>query len=257
MRRFARWLDRAAPLLTVAALLLTWEAAVRLFAIPAFLLPPPSAVLRAGFAIPGTVWLGHVWATLRVVLMGYAAAVLVAVPLAVALASSRLLSRTLYPLLVVVQSTPIVAIAPIIVVTLGAGALPRVFITFLITFFPIVVSTITGLQATPPELIELSRALRAGRRREILHIRLPFAVPHLFAALRVSTTLAVIGAVVAEFVAAEQGLGYFIAYATSNLRTAAAFAGLAVLVAISLALFHAVTVVQRVWLGWSLPRAGR
>jgi NitT/TauT family transport system permease protein len=88
-----------------------------------------------------TVWLGHIWATLRVALMGYGLAVAVSIPLAVALTNSRLLSRTLYPILIIIQSTPIVAIAPIIVVTLGASDMPRVLITFLITFFPIVATT--------------------------------------------------------------------------------------------------------------------
>jgi NitT/TauT family transport system permease protein len=252
-----RVLDRFAPAVAAIVLLGLWEAGARLLQIPSFLLPTPSAVAAAAVAVPPGVWAGHIWATLRVVLMGYALAVVVSIPLAVALASSKLLSRTLYPLLVVVQSTPVVAVAPIIVVTLGASDVPRVFITFLITFFPIVVSTITGLLATPEELIELSRSLRAGRRREILHIRLPFAVPHIFAALKISTTLAVIGAVVAEFVAAEQGLGYFIAFSTSNFRIATAFAGLAVLVAISLTLFQLVILVQRVFIGWSLPKSER
>ena len=181
--------------------------------------------------------------------MGYFVAIAVSVPLAVALVNSRFLSRTLYPILVIVQSTPIVAVAPIIVVTLGASDLPRVVITFLITFFPIVVSTVTGLMATPEELIELSRSLRAGRTREMLHIRLPFAVPYIFSALKISITLAIIGAVVAEFVAAERGLGFFIMFSTSFFKIPQAFAGLAVLVALSLVLFRLCT------LGATLVRA--
>jgi NitT/TauT family transport system permease protein len=249
------WLDRSLPFIAIVVLLLFWEGAARLFAIPSFLLPAPSAILAAAIAVPPGIWFGHIWATLRVALMGFGLAVAVSIPLAVCLASSKFLSRTVYPLLVVVQSTPIVAVAPIIVVTLGAGDLPRVVITFLITFFPIVVSTVTGLQSTPEELIELSRSLRAGRKREILHIRLPFAVPHIFSALKISTTLAVIGAVVAEFVAAEKGLGFFIAFSTSNFRIPTAFAGLVILVAISLSLFQAVSFVQRRFVGWSLPKA--
>ena len=249
--------DRFAPPLFFIGLVLVWEGATRLFSIPSFLLPAPSAIIEAALNTPATVWLGHLWATLRVALMGYALAVAVSIPLAVALTSSKLLSRTLYPVLVVVQSTPIVAIAPIIVVTLGAGDLPRVVITFLITFFPIVVSTVTGLLSTPEELIELSRSLRAGRSREILHIRLPFAVPHIFSALRISTTLAVVGAVVAEFVAAEKGLGFSIAYSTSFFKIPQAFAGLVILVAISLILFRSVSLVQKHFIGWSLPKAER
>jgi NitT/TauT family transport system permease protein len=250
-----RFLDRYAPPLAFAGLILLWEGAVRLFAVPSFLLPAPSAIAQALLATPFSVWAGHVWATLRVALMGYALAIAVSVPLAVALASSRFLSRTLYPILVVIQSTPIVAIAPIIVVTLGASDVPRVVITFLIAFFPIVVSTVTGLLSTPEELVELSRSLKAGRRREILHVRLPFAVPHLFSALKISTTLAVVGAVVAEFVAAEKGLGFFIAFSTSYFKIPTAFAGLAVLVTISLVLFRLVGFVQRAFVPWSLPKS--
>jgi len=160
-------------------------------------------------------------------------------------------------MLVVVQSTPVVAVAPIIVVTLGASDLPRVVITFLIAFFPIVVSTVTGLLATPDELVELSRSLRAGRTRAILHVRLPFALPYLFSALKISTTLAVVGAVVAEFVAAEKGLGFFIAFSTSFFKIPQAFAGLVVLVAISLILFRLVGLAQKVLAPWSLPKSER
>ena len=250
-------LDRLAPPLAFAALLALWEGACRGLAIPSFLLPAPSAILAALVATPLSSWAEHAFATLRVALMGYALAVLVSVPLAVGIATSRFLRRTLYPILVVVQSTPIVAVAPIIVVTLGASDLPRVVITFLITFFPILVSTVTGLQATPEELIELSRALRAGRAREILHVRLPFALPHLFSALRIATTLAIIGAVVAEFVAAEKGLGFFIAFSTSNFRIPTAFAGLLVLVALSLGLFRLVGGLQARLAPWSLPKSER
>ena len=131
------WGDRLAPAAAFVGLIVIWEGACRLFAIPSFLLPSPSAIVQAGLEVSATQWLGHISATLRVALMGYAAAIAISIPLAVALVNSRFLSRTLYPILVIVQSTPIVAVAPIIVVTLGASDLPRVVITFLIAFFPI------------------------------------------------------------------------------------------------------------------------
>lgn len=246
--------ERFAPWLALVALLLLWEALCRLLSVPSFVLPTPSGIVAAAWQLGAGIWLEHILATLRVTLMGYALSILVGVPLAIALASSKLLSRTLYPLLVVVQSTPIVAVAPIIVVVMGAGDLPRVFITFLIAFFPIVVSTVTGLMATPGELIELSRSLGASRSREFRNIRLPYAIPHLFSALRISITLAVIGAVVAEFVAAEKGLGYFINFATSMFQVPQAFASLAILVVISLLLFHLVGLVQKWLYPWSLPK---
>lgn len=253
-RMSARWKDGLAPLCAFIALLALWEGACRLFAIPGFVLPSPSAIAAAaGKVAPGT-WAGHVGATLKVSLLGYGLSILVGIPLAIALSASKALSRTLYPLLVVVQSTPIVAVAPIIVVVLGAGDLPRVFITFLIAFFPIVVSTVTGLQATPAELIELSQSLGASRLREYRNIRLPYAIPHIFAALRISITLAVIGAVVAEFVAAENGLGYFINFSTSLFQVPQAFAALMMLVLISLILFQLVGLAQRLLFAWSLPK---
>ncbi len=248
--------DRFAPWLALLVLLLVWEAACRLLKLPSFVLPSPSAIFAATQKVGLGTWAEHIFATLRVTLMGYGLSILIGIPLAIALASSRVMSRTLYPLLVIVQSTPIVAVAPIIVVVMGAGDLPRVFITFLIAFFPIVVSCVTGLLATPEELVELSRSLGASKAREYRNIRLPYAIPHLFSALRISITLAVIGAVVAEFVAAEKGLGYFINFSTSMFQVPQAFAALMMLVVISLVLFHLIGLLQKVCFPWSLPKGG-
>ncbi|WP_216671087.1 ABC transporter permease [Mangrovicoccus sp. HB161399] len=244
-----------ATLLTLAGTVAFWEISVRLFAVPSYLLPAPSAILGTFGVIGWDRWATHVIATLRVALMGFGLSILIAIPLAVLMMRVQILSRTLYPLLVVIQSTPVVAIAPIIIVVLGAGDAPRIVITTLITFFPLVVATATGLAATPPELIELSRSLRAPGFREMTQIRLPFAVPYIFSALKISITLAVIGAVVAEFCAAEAGVGYFIQVSTSLFKLPQAWGGLLVLAAMSLALFQAVILVQRLLFPWSLPKS--
>lgn len=245
----------ALPLLTFATILILWEAAARLFDIPSYILPAPTRILQGFGAVDGGRWFEHVWATLRVALIGYAVAIAVSLPIAVGLAKSKLLSRALYPLLVVIQSVPVVAVAPIIIVVLGTDDAPRVVITFMISFFPLVVSMTTGLMATPPELIELSRSLRAPQHREISQIRLPYAVPYIFSGLKISITLAVIGAVVSEFVAADVGIGYFIQFSTSMFKLPQAWAGLVILVALSLTLFQLVSVAQRVFFPWSLPKA--
>lgn len=247
----------ALPLLTFAALLIFWEASARVFEIPSYILPAPTRILQGFGAVEAGRWVEHVWATLRVALIGYAVAIAVSLPIAVGLAKSRLLSRALYPILVVIQSVPVVAVAPIIIVVLGTDDAPRVVITFMIAFFPLVVSMTTGLMATPPELIELSRSLRAPQHREITQIRLPYAVPYIFSGLKISITLAVIGAVVAEFVAAEVGIGYFIQFSTSMFKLPQAWAGLLVLVTMSLTLFQAVSIAQRVVFPWSLPKERR
>jgi NitT/TauT family transport system permease protein len=250
-----KWLDRAAPTLTFVTLLVIWEVVCRVFEIPSFLLPSPLVIVKAAFDVSLDQWWSHISATLEVTLIGFIISILISLPIAIALTNSRFLSRTLLPILVVIQSTPIVAVAPIIVVTLGAGLLPRVVITCLITLFPLVISTATGLVATPAELIELSRSLRASRTREYLQIRLPFAVPYIFSALKVGITLSVIGAVIAEFVAAERGLGYLILFSTSSFKVPQAFAALAVLVTASLLLFQLVVVLQRKLFPWSVSGA--
>ena len=242
------------PVGTFVAIIAVWEISCHLFAIPSFVLPAPSRILGGFGSIDILRWFEHVWGTLRVAMIGYFVSIAVAIPIAIALARSQVLSRAFYPILVIVQSTPVVAIAPIIIVALGSGDLPRVVITCLITFFPLVVSTTTGLMATPPELIELSRSLRAPVFREISQIRLPYAIPYIFSALKISVTLAVIGAVVAEFVGAEKGLGYFIQFSTSMFKVQQAWAGLVILVLMSLVLFQAVIAVQRIWFPWSLPK---
>lgn len=242
------------PLVTFVLLLIVWEAATRIFAVPSYVLPAPSRIVSGFETVSAGRWLEHVWATLRVALTGYAVSFAISLPIAVGLAKSRLMSGAFYPLLVVIQSVPVVAVAPIIIVVLGTGDAPRVVITFMISFFPLVVSMTTGLAATPPELIELSRSLRAPTLREITQIRLPYATPYIFSGMKISITLSVIGAVVAEFVAAENGLGYFIQFSTSMFKLPQAWAGLVILVIMSLALFQIVSITQRVFFPWSLPK---
>lgn len=241
------------PVATFVLLILIWEASCRIFAIPPFVLPAPTRIIGGFDAVDTSRWLDHVWATLRVAMLGYFISIAISIPIAIMLARSEILSRAFYPILVVVQATPVVAIAPVIIVALGSGDMPRVVITCLITFFPLVVSTTTGLMATPSELIELSRSLRAPVIREITQIRLPYAVPYIFSALKISITLAVIGAVVAEFVSADRGLGYFIQFSTSMFRVQQAWAGLIVLVVLSLVLFQIVNAIQRIFFAWSIP----
>ena len=243
-----------APWIFFIGLLLTWEALCRIAELPTYVLPAPSVIVDAFFDVEMSRWLDHLWATLRVALMGFGLSIVISIPLAIFMMRSELLSRTLYPVLVVVQSTPVVAIAPLIIVMMGSGDTSRVLITCLLTFFPLVVSTATGINETPAELIELSRSLDAPTRRETWQIRIPYAIPHIFSGLKVAITLAIIGAVVAEFVAAEKGLGYFIQFSTSFFKIPQAFAGLFFLAAVSLLLFKCVQWTQQIFFAWSLPK---
>jgi NitT/TauT family transport system permease protein len=238
------------PIVVVAAAIGVWEAAVRAFAIPEFVLPAPSRVWAETTAA-GPVMLEHTLSTLWTILLGFALSIAVSVPLAVLIAATPLLANSIYPLLVLTQSIPKVAIAPLIVVAFGAGELSRVFVTFLIAFFPLVISVATGLLATPPELIELGRSLKATKTQELLRIRLPYAVPFVFSGLKLSITFAVIGAVVGEFVAADRGLGYEILSATAFFKTSIAFGALVILSVLGIVLFQLVVLVERVLFPWS------
>jgi NitT/TauT family transport system permease protein len=169
----------------------------------------------------------------------------------VAIASSPLLANSIYPLLVLSQSIPKVAIASIIVVLVGAGEISRVPVAFLIAFFPLVISIAAGLLATPPELVELGRSFNATHLQQLIRIRLPHAVPFVISGLKLSITFAVIGAVVGEFVAADRGLGYQILPATAFFKTSLAFGAVMLLSIIGIVLFQAVVLIERIFFPWS------
>lgn len=243
-------------ILPFAALLflgLAWEGGVRYFKVPTFLLPPLSLIWAEFVAKIGVVVV-HTLATLGTVSMGFLISIAISVPLAVLIASSQLIANVVYPLLVLTQSVPKVALAPILVVMLGAGEGPRLVVTFLVAFFPLVTSLATGLLATPPDLIELGRSLRMTWWQEMWRIRMPAAVPFLFNGLKLAITFAVVGATVGEFVAADKGLGYQIMAATAFFNTPVAFGALVILSLLGIALFQAVVIVERVFFPWAQPK---
>jgi NitT/TauT family transport system permease protein len=171
--------------------------------------------------------------------------------MAVAVASSRLLNLTLYPLFVATQSVPKVAIAPIILVWFGIGLQSKLAIAFLVAFFPIVVDTATGLSATPPGLLELARSLRASRLQVFWKVQLPAALPHVFAGCKVAVTLAVVGAVIGEFVGANAGLGNLLLSANSQLDSPLAWAALIWLSLLGVLLFLAVAAAEWLLMPWA------
>jgi len=236
--------------LVLALVIGVWEACVHLFKIPVYLLPAPSAVWVETIQIGWTV-ANHTLATLSTVMLGFIASVVISLPLAVLLTSSRAMANALYPLLVLTQSIPKVALAPLLVVVLGANELPRVVVTFLVAFFPLVLSTAAGLLAVPAELIELGRACKASRLQELLRIRMPYAIPFIFSGLKAAIALSVVGAVVAEFVNADRGLGYFIITATAFFKVPAAWGALIILSVMGIVLFQLVVMVERILFPWA------
>lgn len=241
--------DTLVPAATLVVTLLAWEAATWAFRIPRFIMPAPSAILGEGWQ-----WryrfIEHTWVTLYETLGGFALSMLVGVPLAVLIVYSPRLRGAIYPLIVLTQSVPKIAIAPVLLLVLGFGEIPKMVVAFLVAFFPVVVDTATGLGATPPELLDLSRSYRASAFKTFLKVRLPMALPFIFAGAKVAITLSVIGAVVGEFVGSDKGLGYVILSSTSYWKTEVAFSAMILLSLMAIALFAAVSLVERVMCPW-------
>jgi NitT/TauT family transport system permease protein len=239
------------PLIAFLLLYAAWDLSTRFLHIPPYLLPSPAAIWTETWGVSGAV-AAHAVATLKTMLAGFLLSLAVGIPLALLIAGSSLAAAAIYPLLILVQSIPKVALAPILIVALGPTEVPRVIITFLVAFFPLVISTATGLLTTPPELIDLSRSLKASRMQVMLLVRLPYAVPHIFSGLKVAATLSVIGVVVAEFVAADSGLGYLIVSSMAFFNTALAFGAMLCLSVIAILAFQLIVLVQRAFFPWSM-----
>jgi len=233
----------------LVALFALWEVAVRALAVKPVILPPPSAVF-AELASDPLWYLRNAWYTLLVTLGGFALALVVGVLLAVAIVESRLLEKTIYALIVGLNSVPKVAVAPLFVIWLGTGAEPKIAIGFLIAVFAIVIDMVLGLKSVPPDILDLARSLRGGRMATLWRIRFPCALPSLFAGMKVAISLALVGAIVGEFVSSQRGLGYVILSAQGTFDTARVFAAIFVLGAMGVALFWLVTLGERLAIPW-------
>lgn len=249
--RSRRWPSSLDSTLLGLVLLLLWEAGVRLGDVPAYLLPPPSMVVMRIVGDYRALFM-HTMVTVNEVVIGFALAIVVSIPLAALLAQFRSIERALYPILVASQTVPKVAIAPLFVVWFGFGLLPKILIAFLICFFPILIDALIGFRSTPKEVIWLARSMGASPRRIFLNFQLPAALPNIFAGLKVASTLAVVGAVVGEFVAADSGLGYQLIVANGMLDVVLSFAVLVVLSAVGIVLFALVDLVERLLLPWHI-----
>ena len=232
------------PTALVMAVLLLWEGATRVFAIPRFLLPPPSVVF-ASLLAHAELLLTNGWITTLEIVLGFALSIAVGIPLALAIFLWPPFSRSIFPLLVSSQAMPKVAIAPLLLVWFGFGLLPKVLVAFLIAFFPVVINTSIGLASIEREKIWLARSMGLGAMATFFKIRLPNALPSIFGGLKISITLAVVGAVVGEFVGGDAGLGYLLMVANGTIDTALLFADLLVLTALGVILFMLLELAER------------
>ncbi|MEU3185113.1 ABC transporter permease [Streptomyces sp. NPDC006923] len=233
----------------LVALGVWWLLTSVLRAVHPVVLPPPGAVLSAFTAAPGR-FLEHAGDTTVETVVGFVLSTVCGVLIGLSLAGSRILERMFTPLLVAVNAVPKIALGPLLVGALGWGRTPVLTMVFLLCFFPIVLSTATGLTSTPADLAELARSLDASRWQAFRKVRLPAALPQIFVGLKVAMPLAAIGAVIGEFQAGESGLGYLIVQAGGVGDTATAWAAIILIGLMSILLYFALVAMERFALPW-------
>lgn len=242
-------------LLAFVVLLGLWQVLVPVLNVPHYLLPTPSQIFRAAVDQWSVLW-SNMLVTLREVLVGFALAVVIGIPLAMALAYSPLLEDTAYPILVFFQIMPKIALAPLLVVWFGFGLESKYLITFLLSFFPIVVDAVVGFKSIPPGLLQLASSMRARPLALFFKIRLPAALPNIFAGLKVSISLATTAAIVGEFVGADRGLGYILQRANGDLDTELLFAAICLLSLMGLVLYTITEIVEKYAIPWHVSQQG-
>lgn len=246
----------AYPLGTVVILVLLWQLVVQALGVATYLVPSPLNVAEAIGQNWGAI-ISNAGPTIYETLLGFALSILVGVPLGLAIAMSPLFSRCFYPLLIGTNALPKVAIAPLFIIWFGFGTTPKVLVAFLIAFFPIVINTIIGLSSIEQDKIHLARSMGLSATRTFLKVRLPQALPVIFGGLKVASSLAVIGAIVGEFVGADEGWGKQMLDANANLQTPILFAVFIALTVFSVALFGAVVLVERIAIPWHTSVRGQ
>lgn len=247
--------ERLAPWLLLAAVLLLWELACRGFGISDFIFPSPSRIAQQLWEFRAVI-AAHAWRTFWVTMLGFGLAIVVGVLLGFLVGSSRLAYAAMYPLMTAFNALPKAAFVPILVVWFGIGVGPAVLTAFLISFFPITVNIATGLATLEPELEDVLRVLGARRTDVLLKVGLPRSMPYFYASLKVAITLAFVGTTVSEMTAANEGIGYLLISAGSSMQMGLAFAGLAVVGAMAMAMYELFAIIERRTTGWAHRRAG-
>nr|MDT0661085.1 ABC transporter permease [Micromonospora sp. DSM 115978] len=239
------------PLLGVILAVAAWWIGAEASGAQTFILPTPLDVVQAYQRLPEYLF-DQALVTLGEVLIGFGCAVVAGILVAWLIVSSSVLKRMFFPLIIGINAVPKLAIAPLLIFWLGFGTAPKIVMVLLMSFFPIVLSTVAGLTSTPSEMTELTRSLDASRWQTFVKVRAKWALPQVFVGLRIAISLAVIGAVVGEFVGGgNEGLGFVIKSSSASADTPIAFAAITLLIALSLVLYYLLVLVERLTLPWT------
>ena len=237
------------PVAILAVLVAAWEIWVQMAEVPKWQLPAPSAIVTELAVSRALLW-DHTLVTLEEIVVGFAAALGAGLLLAAAIAYSRVMERSIYPIVIASQTVPIIAIAPLLLIWVGYGLTPKIIVVALICFYPIAVNTVDGLKAVDPDMVNLVRTLGASRWQIFTKLQVPTALPFMFSGIKIGISVSVIAAVIAEWVGASEGLGYLITYSQPLFLTARVFAAILVLSVMGIVLFLLASTVERMMLPW-------
>ncbi len=237
------------PVAILIGLVVAWESWVRLADVPKWQLPAPSEIARELSSSSSLLW-HHTLVTLQEIVVGFLAALVAGLVLAGAIAYSRVLERSVYPIVIASQTVPIIAIAPLLLIWVGYGLTPKIIIVALICFYPIAVNTVDGLKSTDPDMVNMFRTLGASRWQIFTKLQIPTALPFMFSGIKIGVSVSVIAAVIGEWVGASEGLGYLITYSQPLFLTARVFAAIFVLSVMGIGLFILAVVAERMMMPW-------
>jgi NitT/TauT family transport system permease protein len=242
--------DAVLALGLIVAVTIVWELAIRLFEVPTFVLPAPSAIVRQLIESRARL-AGAAMSTAVEISLGFVLASLTGIGIALLIVRFERFGRALYPLIVLFQNVPKVALAPIFILWFGFDLAPKIALIVVIAFFPVAIDMLAGLQSVQPSFVALMESVGASRGKILMRVRIPHSLPYLMAGLKVAITFSVIGAIVGEFAGANQGLGYVIEFASTQLDTPLIFAALIVVSVLGLAFYYVVELAERVLVPWS------
>ncbi|MBX3028985.1 MAG: ABC transporter permease [Chloroflexi bacterium] len=243
----------AIPAVAFIVLIVVWEIAIRAFRVPIYLAPAPSAILPA-IIEHGPSLVAGAWITIQEVIVGFAIAVVLAIPLAYILATSRFMEQALYPIIVFFQLIPKIAVAPLLLIWFGFGMSSKIVLVTVVCFFPVLVDSMTGFKALNPRLLYLTKSMGASPLQTLWYVRLPAAMPFIFSGLKIAAVFATTAAIVGEMIGANSGLGYLLLRGSGNLNTPLVFAALAAMSVIGILCSYLVSAVEWAVMPWQRHR---
>lgn len=237
------------PLLVIILLFVIWEICVQLFELPTWLLPAPTQILEVGVT-EWSQYSHHVWATVQLIIVGFAIGSGIGILVAIALHIVPFLRQSTYPLIILSQNIPVIVLAPLLVVWFGFGMLPKIIVITLVCFFPIAISLLDGFRQTDRDLMHYMQMAGANRKQLFWKLEWPHAMPSLFSGLKISATYSVMGAVISEWLGASRGIGYYMTLASSSYRTDRVFVAIMIIVALSLIFFIIINWIENRVIKW-------